>query len=152
LDKNQLDTLPPIAIENLKEALDSLPSPEQLTLDVLRDFGLRTGVLLFEDGLAIGACELLGEQDVWQVRKIKLIRYANYASLFMALLRSVIAHTWQAKAIRIEAQAYDDINQPRSALPERYDYADIGYASYYARAGFRRFEPIPGSKWIISRD
>ena len=32
-------------------------------------------------------------------------------------------------------------------IPHRYDLGEIGFASFFARAGFKRLQPLPGSRW-----
>ena len=119
-------------------------------------------MLLLEEGQGIGACELIPMADhaaeggearpgdfQWQIRQLSLAKMANQASLFMFLLRASVAEARRAGGTNLSVSPLDDITQPRPALPKRYDPADIGYASFYARAGFKRIEPVPGSRWGI---
>lgn len=69
----------------------------------------------------------------------------------MALLRGAVGEAWRAGANQVQALPLDDITQPRAALPQRYDLGEIGFASFFARAGFRRLEPVPGSRWGIAK-
>ncbi len=118
-------------------------------------------MLLFEEDQTIGICELAplaaptSEQEAapenghWQVRQLSLAKRADHASLFVFLVKAAIQETWRAGGKLLQVSPLDDISQPRPALPERYDAADIGYASFYARAGFKRLEPVPASRWGI---
>lgn len=153
LDKSQRENLPPISEDIFSDLLTKYRDPESLSLADLRDFGLRTGLVLLEDENVIGACEVIFETsegdngEIWLIRQISLAKRADYSSLFMALLRSMVQEALRVGAGRLEALPIDDILQPRKALPERYDAGEIGYASFFARAGFRRLEAIPGSRW-----
>ena len=119
---------------------------------------------MLEEGQGVGACELIlfqnntTEEDPvapnsrWQIRQLSLAKHADQPSVFMVLLRAAISEAWRAGGKYLSVAPLDDITQPRPALPKRYDPADIGYASFYARAGFKRLEPVPGSRWGIQRD
>ena len=118
-------------------------------------------MLLLEDGQGVGACELIPlanhpvEDAVapgngqWQIRQLSLAKWADHTSIFMFLLKTTINEVWRTGARKLFVSPLDDITQPRPALPKRYDPADIGYASFYARAGFKRLEAVPGSPWCI---
>lgn len=150
LDKNKRESLTPIAEDIFLELLTKYSDPDGLTLADLRDYGLRTGLVLLKNEQVIGASELIYEaegEEKWFIRQISLVKDADYSSLFMALLRSTILEARRAGAEALEALPLDDSLQPRPALPDRYDAAEIGYASYFMRAGFRRLEPFPGSRW-----
>ena len=134
---------------------------ENVTIADLVKAGLRSGVLLIEDEQAIGVCELIplapptSEEETanggmrWQVRQLRLEKRSDHDSLFVFLLKAVINEAWRAGGIHLRVSPLDDITQPRPALPGRYDAANIGYASFYARAGFKRLEPVPASHWGI---
>ena len=164
LDKTQTERLTSETKAKFLEVQEAQSGAQKVTLSHLVRAGLRAGVLLLEDGQAIGACELIlrssrasdGEESSptnadWQIRQLSLAKSSNYASLFMFLLRAAVNQTWRAGGTQLRVSPLDDITQPRPALPKRYDPADIGYASFYARAGFRRLEPVPGSRWGISQ-
>ena len=144
------------------EVQEAQSGAQNVTLAHLFKAGLRTGVLLLEDGQGIGACELIPQANhvvegkgtvsgngEWQIRQLGLAKRADHASLFVFLLRAAIQEAWRTSAKHLLVSPLDDITQPRPALPKRYDPADIGYASFFARAGFKRLEPIPGSRWGI---
>ena len=69
----------------------------------------------------------------------------------MRLLRASIEAAWKSGATRVEVLPLDDVTQPRPALPARYDVAEIGFASFYARAGFRRADPNPSSRFFLDK-
>lgn len=162
LDKTEVEKLTSETKAKFLEVQEAQSAAENVTLAHLVKAGLRSGVLLLEDGQGIGACELIpqanhvveGEGTVsgngeWQIRQLGLAKRADHASLFVFLLRAAIQEAWRTSAKHLLVSPLDDITQPRPALPKRYDPADIGYASFFARAGFKRLEPIPGSRWGI---
>lgn len=160
LDKNSLENMTSELQALILELLERCEKPEDINLENYYDAGLRPGVLLFEDKQAIGACELVftpGENSgelgarKWDIRQISLVKRADHSSLFMALLRGAVGEAWRAGANQVQALPLDDITQPRAALPQRYDLGEIGFASFFARAGFRRLEPVPGSRWGIAK-
>ena len=118
-------------------------------------------MLLLEEEQGIGACELIPIENqaveeekkagnsIWQIRQLSMAKRENSASLFVFLVKSAVSETWRAGGKHLRVSPLDDIIQPRLALPDRYDAADIGYASFYARAGFRRLEPVRSSYWSI---
>lgn len=156
LDKNKRASLSSEMQAIILEVLERCKNPQKARLDNFRDAGLRSGVILLEDQHVIGACELVfipGDDSTatpgqkWDIRQVSLLRRAEYASLFLALVQSATCHAGKAGASKVEVLPLDDITQPRPALPGRYDLGEIGFASFYARAGFRRLEPLPGSRW-----
>lgn len=160
LDKTKDEKLPTETNAKFLALQYANPEVQEVTLANWNQVGLRSGVLLYEEDRAVGACELIpaagltteeGEgaagDSQWQIRQLSLTKWAKHASLFMFLVKAVIAETQRADSTHLDVSPLDDITQPRPALPERYDAADIGYASFYARAGFRRLEPLPGSRW-----
>jgi len=161
LDKTQNERLPSETKAKFLEVQEAQSGAENVTITDLAKAGLRSGVLLIESEQAIGVCELVpleaptSEQEAapangrWQVRQLSLAKRADHASLFVFLVKAAIQETWRVGGKLLQVSPLDDISQPRPALPERYDAADIGYASYYARAGFKRLEPVPGSRWGI---
>lgn len=165
LDKTQTERLTSETKAKFLEVQKAQSAAQGLTLAHLARAGLRSGVLLMEDGQGIGACELApvatgaseGEEAAsgngqWQVQQISLAKRADDASLFMFLLKAAVNEAWRAGGTHLQVSPLDDITQPRPALPGRYDAADIGYASFFARAGFKRLEPAPGSRWGIRRE
>ncbi|NLE94006.1 MAG: hypothetical protein GX599_08415, partial [Chloroflexi bacterium] len=163
LNKSQLEKPGSETQADFSGVLEAGSGAENLTLAHLAQEGLRAGVLLLEDEEGIGACELLpskeqeGEvpasnQSQWQILQMRLAKKADHASLFMLLLEAAVRETWRAGGRNLSVLPLDDIAQPRPALPERYDAAEIGYASFYARAGFRRLEAVRGSRWGIRND
>ena len=160
LDKNQREHMTSEMQAIILELLERCETSQDIGLENFYDAGLRSGVVLLEEQRAIGACELVftpeepaGELGVqkWDIRQISLLKRADYSSLFLALLRGAIGEAWKAGANRVEALPLDDITQPRPALPERYDLGEIGFASFFARAGFKRLEALPGSRWGVER-
>lgn len=163
LDKTDNQSLPPEVKQPLIQLLEGQPNPEETGLKAFQERDLRLGLLLVDERKAIGACELAyvdsqkgvskndQPQAVASIKQLTLAEHWNYSSLFMRLLRESIRVAWQAGLTRVEVLPLDDITQPRSALPERYDMADIGYASFYARAGFRRIDPNPSSKFSLEK-
>ena len=162
LDKTQVEKLTSETKAKFLEVQEAQSGAQNVTLAHLVKAGLRSGVLLFEEGQGIGACELIpladraveGEETAsgngeWQIRQLSLAKRADHASVFMHLLKATIAETWRVGGKHLQVSPLDDITQPRPALPKRYDPADIGYASFYARAGLKRLEPVPGSRWGI---
>ncbi len=156
LDKNQRENMTSELQANILELLERCEDPKDVNLENYYHAGLRSGVVFFEEQRAIGACELVFDPDEntsemgvqkWDIRQISLLKQADQSSLFMALLRGALVSAWRAGANRVEALPLDDISQPRPALPERYDLGEIGFASFFARAGFRRLEALPGSRW-----
>lgn len=140
------------------ELLEKHKDPQDVSLKDYSHAGLRAGVILVEDQKAIGACELVfssedngeeTENEKWAIRQISFRKRADYSSLFLALLHGAVNEAWRAGASKVEALPLDDITQPRPALPERYDLGEIGFASFFARAGFKRLEPVPGSRWGV---
>jgi len=160
LDKNRRENMTSEMQANILEMLERCKNPQAVGLNEYHQIGLRCGVVLFEEQRAIGACELVfaldeqaeePEAHKWDVRQISLLKRAEYSSLFLALLRKAVREAWRAGANRVEALPLDDITQPRPALPERYDLGEIGFASVFAKAGFRRLEALPGSRWGVER-
>lgn len=163
LDKTRVEKMSSEAKAKFLEVQEAQSGAENVTIASLFKAGLRSGVVLFEDGQAIGACELVplansaSEKESvlanksWQIRQFSLEKRAEYASLFVFLLKVAIQEIWRAGGTHLQVSPLDDITQPRPALPERYDAADIGYASFYARAGFKRLEPVPASRWVIQQ-
>ena len=164
LDKTQIERLSSETQAKFLEVQEAQPGAENVTIADLVKAGLRSGVLLIEDGQGIGACELIplthkaveGEKTAtgsgqWQIRQLSLAKRADHASLFLCLLKATVDKTWRAGGTQLRVSPVDDITQPRPAIPERYDATDIGYASFYARVGFKRLEPVPGSRWGIQR-
>ena len=163
LDKTQLERLSSEIQAKFLEVQEAQSGAENVTIADLVRAGLRSGVLLFEDGKPIGACELVpqasptSEEDTalgskrWQVRQLSLAKREDQASLFVFLLKAAINEAWRADGTHLQVMPLDDITQPRPALPTRYDAADIGYASFYARVGLKRLEPLPASRWGIQR-
>lgn len=164
LDKTQVERLTSETKAKFLEVQEAQSGAEKVTLAHLAQSGLRAGVLLLEDGQGIGACELTlqasrasdGEETPpgnadWQIRQLSLAKWSDHASLFMFILRAAVSETWRAGGTHLRVSPLDDITQPRPALPKRYDPADIGFASFYARAGFRRLEPVPGSRWGVHK-
>jgi lincosamide nucleotidyltransferase A/C/D/E len=161
LDKTHVERLSSETKAKFLEVQEAQSGAENVTIADLVKAGLRSGVLLIEDEQAIGVCELIplapptSEEETanggmrWQVRQLRLVKRADHASLFVFLLKAVINEAWRAGGIHLRVSPLDDITQPRPALPGRYDAADIGYASFYARAGFKRLEPVPASHWGI---
>jgi lincosamide nucleotidyltransferase A/C/D/E len=162
LDKTDVERLTSETKAKFLEIQEAQSGAQNVTLAHLAEAGLRSGVLLLEDGQGIGACELLllenhavegqssgpGNSQM-QIRQLSLAKRADHASVFMSLLRAAINETWRAGGTHLSVLPLDDITQPRPALPRRYDAADIGFASFYARAGFKRLEPVPGSRFVI---
>ena len=164
LDRTELEKLTSETKAKFLEVQEAQSGAQNVTLAHLVRAGLRSGVLLVEDGQGVGACELLLSENYpveedekrklnhqWQIRQLSLAKWADHASVFMCLLNAAVAETWRAGAKHLSVSPLDDITQPRPALPKRYDPADIGYASFYARAGFKRLEPVPGSRWGINK-
>ncbi|MEN6531682.1 MAG: hypothetical protein ABFD17_07920 [Anaerolineaceae bacterium] len=163
LDKTQTERLTSETKAKFLEVQEAQSEVENVTIADLVKAGLRSGVLLIEDEQAVGACELVpqatptSEEETapgskhWQVRQLSFAKRADHASLFVFLLKAVINEAWRAGGTHLQVSPLDDITQPRPALPGRYDAADIGYASFYARAGFTRLEPVPASRWGIQR-
>lgn len=162
LDKTQLERLSSETQAKFLEVQEAQSGAENVTLANLVKSGLRSGVLLLEDGQGIGAIELIplanhlleGEETAkengqWLIRQLSLAKRADHASVFVYLLKAAIAETWRAGGKHLQVSPLDDITQPRPALPRGYDSADIGFASFYARAGFKRLESVPGSRWGI---
>ena len=162
LDKTEVEKLTSETKAKFLEVQEAQSGAQNVTLAHLLKAGLRSGLLLLEEGQGIGACELIplanrvveGEEIApgngqWQIRQLSLARRADHASAFMFLLRAAIQEAWRAGGTHLVVSPLDDVTQPRPALPKRYDPADIGYASFYARAGFKRLEPVPGSRWGI---
>lgn len=164
LDKTQVEKLTSEVKAKFLEMQESQSGAQNVNLAHLLKAGLRSGVLLLEEGQGVGACELIlfqnntTEEDPvapnsrWQIRQLSLAKHADQPSIFIFLLRASISEAWRAGGKYLSVAPLDDITQPRPALPKRYDPADIGYASFYARAGFKRLEPIPGSRWGIQRE
>jgi len=164
LDKTEVEKLNSGTKAKFLEVQEAQSGAANVTLAHLNRAGLRAGVLLLEEGQGVGACELIpldicpveGElptpgNSQGQIRQLSLARWADQASVFMFLLRAAVSETWRAGGRHLSVSPLDDITQPRSALPGRYDSADIGFASFYARAGFRRLEPVPGSRWAATK-
>lgn len=159
LEKSEQQSLPSEKQESLMKMMDRCESPEDVTLESMRTAGLRAGVLLFEGQRPIGASELVCLPDEsetsgrprWHIRQISLAARSEYSSLFMALLRESVREAWRAGAGCVEALPLDDICQPRPAIPPRYDLGEIGFASFFARAGFGRLQPLPGSRWALKK-
>lgn len=162
LDKTDVEKLTSETKAKFLEVQEAQSGAQNVTLAHLLKAGLRSGLLLLEEGQGIGACELIplanrvveGEETApgngqWQIRQLSLARRADHASAFMFLLRAAIQEVSRAGGTHLVVSPLDDVTQPRPALPKRYDPADIGYASFYARAGFKRLEPVPGSRWGI---
>ncbi|HPR35205.1 MAG TPA: hypothetical protein PKY64_05985 [Anaerolineaceae bacterium] len=161
LDKTQTEKLTSETKAKFLEVQEAQSGAQNVSVEHLFRAGLRSGVLLLEDGQGVGACELipmvnqLAEEAAapgngqWQIRQLSLAKWADHPSVFMFLLKASIQGAWRAGARELLVSPLDDITQPRPALPKRYDPADIGYASFYARAGFKRLEPVPGSRWGI---
>ena len=162
LDKTEVEKLTSETKAKFLEVQEAQSGAQNVTLAHLLKAGLRSGLLLLEEGQGIGACELIplanrvveGEETApgngqWQIRQLSLARRADHASVFMFLLRAAIQEVSRAGGTHLVVSPLDDVTQPRPALPKRYDPADIGYASFYARAGFKRLEPVPGSRWGI---
>ena len=162
LERSEVESLTPEANEKFLAMQYAHTSEEHVTLAEWSRVGLRSGVLLLDGEKAVGGSELIpmevravkGEEAThkgshWQVRQVSLTKWGNHSSMFMYLLKAVVAETWRAGGTNLSVWPLDDITQPRPALPARYDSADIGFASFYARAGFKRLEPIPGSRWGI---
>lgn len=162
LDKTGLERLTSEVKAKFLEVQEYQSGAQNVTLANLLDAGLRAGVLLLEEEQGIGACELIpienqtveGEEtkagnSIWQIRQLSMAKRENSASLFVFLVKSAVSETWRAGGKHLRVSPLDDIIQPRLALPDRYDAADIGYASFYARAGFRRLEPVRSSYWSI---
>ena len=162
LDKTEVEKLTSEVKAKFLEVQEAQSGAQNVTLGHLVKEGLRSGLLLLEEGQGVGACELIPTADqmaegeeakprivLWQIRQLSLARRADHASAFMFLLRAAVQEVWRAGGIQLSVSPLDDITQPRPALPKRYDPADIGYASFYARAGFKRLEPVPGSRWGI---
>ena len=158
LDKNSKENMTSELQAAILEMLENFEDPQDVSLKDFQDAGLRSGVILLEEQRVIGACELaftpeekdgeLGNHK-WDIRQISFRKRADYSSLFLALLRGAVNEAWRAGASKVEALPLDDITQPRPALPERYDLGEIGFASFFARAGFKRLEPVPGSRWGV---
>lgn len=164
LDKTEVEKLTSEIKAKFLEVQEAHYGAEKVTLAHLAQAGLRAGVLLLEEGQGVGACELIlqparasdGEETLptiadWEIRQLSLAKWSDHASLFMHILKAAVSETWRAGGTNLRVSPLDDITQPRPALPKRYDPADIGYASFYARAGFRRLEPVPGSRWAIQQ-
>lgn len=158
LDKNSKENMTSELQAVILEMLENYQDPQDVSLKNFQDAGLRSGVVLLEEQRVIGACELaftpeekdgeLGNHK-WDIRQISFWKRADYSSLFLTLLRGAVSEAWKAGARRVETLPLDDITQPRPALPERYDLGEIGFASFFARAGFKRLEPVPGSRWGV---
>ena len=159
LEKSEHQSLPSEKQESLMKMMDRCESPEDVTLEKMRETGLRSGVLLFEGQQPIGACELVCAPEgmetpgnlKWHIRQISLAELSGYSSLFMALLRAAVREAWRAGAKCVEALPLDDVSQPRPAIPHRYDLGEIGFASFFARASFKRLQPLPGSRWGLEK-
>jgi len=161
LDKTQVERLNSETKVKFLEVQEAQSGAENVTITDLARAGLRSGVLLIEEDQTIGVCELAPlaaptsehgaapANGQWQVRQLSLAKRADQASLFVFLVKAAIQEAWRAEGKLLQVSPLDDIGQPRPALPERYDAADIGYASFYARAGFKRLEPFPASRWGI---
>ena len=161
LDKTQTEKLTSEIKAKFLEVQEAQSGAQSVSVEYLFRTGLRSGVLLLEDGQGVGACELIPlanhpvEDAVapgngqWQIRQLSLAKWADHTSIFMFLLKTTINEVWRTGARKLFVSPLDDITQPRPALPKRYDPADIGYASFYARACFKRLEAVPGSPWCI---
>ncbi|NLE83472.1 MAG: hypothetical protein GX603_03045 [Chloroflexi bacterium] len=152
LDKSKPDKLSSETQSAFLEMLEKCKSTPPISLQCLREASFRIGVLLLENGRGIGACELFppitdAGAEQWVVRQVSLAKRSEYASLFLSLLNRAIEEARRAGATTLLALPLDDINQPREALLQRYDLGEIGFASFFARAGFKRLEPVPGSRW-----
>jgi len=163
LDKTQVERLSSETKARFLEVQEAQSGVENVTSADLVKAGLRSGVLLIEDGQGIGSCELVplatssSEEGTapgnkrWQIQQLSLEKRADHASLFVFLLKAAINEAWRAGGTCLQVSPLDDISQPRPALPACYDAADIGYASFYTRAGFKRLEPVPRSHWGIQQ-
>lgn len=160
LDKSYRESMSSEMQAIILALLEKYEDPQEVSLGDFHGSGLRSGVILVEDQRAIGACELVFSPDENEgdpgnqklvIRQISLLRRAEYSSLFLALLRKTVSEGWRARVSRVEALPLDDITQPRPALPERYDLGEIGFASVFAKAGFKRLDAVPGSRWGIER-
>ncbi len=158
LEKSTRENMTPELQAVILELLEKFEDPQDVSLKDFQDAGLRSGVILVEDQRAIGACEVIFSTDEddtnpgnqkCDIRQISFVKQADHSSLFLALLRGAVREAWKAGASRVEALPLDDITQPRPALPERYDLGEIGFASIFARAGFKRLETLPGSRWGV---
>ncbi len=162
LDKTEVEKLTSEMQAKFLEVQEVQSGAQNTTLAHLARAHLRSGVLLLEGEQGVGACELISLADramegdktasgngEWQIRQLSLAKWADHPSIFMFLLRAALNETWRAGGTHLSVSPLDDITQPRPALPKRYDPADIGYASFYARAGLKRLEPVPGSRWGI---
>ena len=157
MDKNRRDGLSSELQATILELLERCIEPQDVSLADFRGASLRSGLILLEDERVIGACELIfmpaengknADDEKWSIRQVSFSRRADYSSLFLALVGSATKEAQRAGANKVEVMPLDDITQPRPALPDRYDMGEIGFASFYAKAGFRRLEPLPGSRWI----
>jgi len=163
LDKTDNDKLSSETQLIFGQLLENQTEAESALLSDFQQAGLRVGLLLLEERKPIGACELVcasKQEDAsqngqtasfWSIKQLSLAKYWNYSSLFMLLLRASIEAALKSGATRVEVLPLDDITQPRPALPDRYDMAEIGFASFYARAGFRREEPNPSSRFFLDK-
>lgn len=158
LDKNQRENMSSELQAKILEVLERCEDPNEITFHDYHAASLRSGVILVEDQRAIGACEIVFtpvenkeelENQKCDIRQISFTKRAEYSSLFLALLRGAVRQAWKAGASRVEALPLDDITQPRPALPKRYDLGEIGFASIFARVGFKRLEPLAGSRWGV---
>ncbi len=159
LDGNQTEKLSSETQAQFLEMQEVQSGPENVSIAHLVKAGLRSGLLLLEDGKAIGACEIVPllsqatdekttpEKSQWQIRQLGFRKRADHSSLFVFMLKAAVSETWRAGGVQLLVSPLDDITQPRPALPERYDAASIGYASFYERLGFKRLEPVPGGRW-----
>ena len=160
LDKTQRESITSETQTVILELLEGFTNPQDVSVKEFLKKDLRSGVILLEDQRVIGACELVvpSEEKAVEledykcyIRQISLVKQADHSSLFLALLRGAVREARKSGAWQVEALPLDDITQPRPALPERYDLGEIGFASFFARAGFKRLEPVPGSKWGIGK-
>lgn len=162
LDDSNLTTLPQETQNKLHNLTEPAGAPPP-NLAAFQQEGLRSGLLLRDQNRAIGAIAIArGKTDepehTWEIRQLTLKSGWERSSLFMFLLRGGLKAVSSARVeeksggneAKILVSPVDDINRPRAALPERYDIGDIGYASFYARAGFRRAEPNPASRWVLN--
>ena len=160
LDKTWRESITSETQAVILELLEGVANPQDVSLKEFLKKDLRSGVILLEDQRVIGACELVipseekavePEDYKWYIRQISLVKRADHSSLFLALLRGAVREARKSGVWKVEALPLDDITQPRPALPERYDLGEIGFASFFARAGFKRLEPVPGSRWGIAK-
>lgn len=156
LDKTEVEKLPfesKVRFQTMIEQSETGIEPSSFSRE-----GLRAGFLLLELSKPIGALEVAALENphasqtaLWEIRQLTLREHPGQASLFMHLLRESVKAIKESTTSPVEilVSPLDDINQPRPALPERYDLGDIGFASFYARSGFKRAEPTPSSKWVF---